>query len=82
MASIEDGILTAIKVKGSIFFPSDFTSYGYAIVYDIRREAIVRRIDEKDVGTSKYISQPIINLLAQQFFCQVLATIALDMSFL
>ena len=28
MASIEDNILTAIKVKGSIFFPSDFTSYG------------------------------------------------------
>lgn len=30
MASIEDSILTAIKAKGrgSIFFPSDFTSYG------------------------------------------------------
>ena len=30
MASIEDSILTAIKDKGrgSIFFPSDFTSYG------------------------------------------------------
>ena len=30
MASIEDNILTAIKDKGrgSIFFPSDFTSYG------------------------------------------------------
>lgn len=30
MASIEDNILTAIQVKGrgSIFFPSDFTSYG------------------------------------------------------
>lgn len=30
MASIEDNILTAIKAKGrgSIFFPSDFTSYG------------------------------------------------------
>ena len=30
MASIEDNILTAIQAKGrgSIFFPSDFTSYG------------------------------------------------------
>lgn len=30
MASIEENILTAIKAKGrgSIFFPSDFTSYG------------------------------------------------------
>ena len=30
MASIEDCILSAIKTKGrgSIFFPSDFTSYG------------------------------------------------------
>ena len=30
MASIEDNILTAIHAKGrgSIFFPSDFTSYG------------------------------------------------------
>lgn len=30
MASIEDNILTAIKAKGrgSLFFPSDFTSYG------------------------------------------------------
>ena len=30
MASIEESILTAIKAKGrgSIFFPSDFTSYG------------------------------------------------------
>ena len=30
MASIEENILTAIKTKGrgSIFFPSDFTSYG------------------------------------------------------
>lgn len=30
MASIEDNILTAIQAKGrgSMFFPSDFTSYG------------------------------------------------------
>ena len=30
MASIEDNIFTAIQAKGrgSIFFPSDFTSYG------------------------------------------------------
>lgn len=30
MPSIEENILTAIKAKGrgSIFFPSDFTSYG------------------------------------------------------
>lgn len=30
MASVEENILTAIKAKGrgSIFFPSDFTSYG------------------------------------------------------
>ena len=42
MASVEENILTAIKAKGrgSIFFPSDFTSYG-EVTSSVWREAYI-----------------------------------------
>lgn len=65
MASIEDGILTAIKSKGrgSIFFPSDFTSYGEGKAVGKSLERLTAKGDI--IGCYKGIVKEVVKITEQ-----------------
>ena len=66
MASIEDNILTAIQAKGrgSIFFPSDFTSYGEVKVVGKSLERLTAKGDIVRLARDIYSYPEIDTVLA------------------